>query len=109
MTSAPSIGAGCGCRGILEIKDSYLRQKTKNQALMRRGRILLHFLQEPLDALHVFLRKIQNEMQFRHAAELQSFNQLPADVTRGVFERLDCATFLLFLPLTYYKQHHTYH
>jgi len=63
---------------------------------LRRGRIvLLHFLQKALNALHVFLRKIQNEVQLRHAAELQPFDQFPPDVPGSVFERFDRVGLLL--------------
>ena len=43
------------------------------------GLVGLHLLQEPLDALDVFLREVEGEMQVGQAAELETFDEFMAN------------------------------
>src|SRR2546425_8579329 len=61
--------------------------------------VLLHFLQELLDALGVLLGKVQREMQLRHAPERQPLDQFAPDESRSMLERLDRVGSLLLASL----------
>ncbi len=58
--------------------------------MMWRG-ILLHFFEDLVDALGVFLGIVEGEMEFRDAAELQAFDDFVANEIGGVFESFDSA------------------
>src|ERR1700688_539748 len=55
----------------------------------------LYFFQELFDALNFFLGKIEGEMQFGDAAQLQAFDQFAADVTGGMLQSFYSAGLLL--------------
>src|SRR5208282_3509062 len=79
MTSAPSKGAGLGWRGMAESELAYRfrcvvpRLASRIYKLVSGGGRLraLGFIQQPLDAFHMLLRKIQREVQLRNAPHLQ--------------------------------------
>jgi hypothetical protein len=48
-----------------------------------------HLLEELLDTLHVFLRKVEGEVQIGKAAELEALDELVANEAAGVFEGLN--------------------
>src|SRR5574340_691215 len=88
MTSAPSYGAGCGWRGI-SVRPWESGARLTAAASRRGGFVLLHFLQQLLDALGVFLGLVQCEAQFGRAPKLQTLDEFPPDVSRRVLHRLD--------------------
>ena len=56
-----------------------------------RRRVLLHFFEELVDALGVFLGIIEDEVKIGDAAKLQALQNFVADKIRGVFEGFDGA------------------
>src|ERR1700733_13968614 len=72
----------------------------KSMSSIRRSRrlVFLHLVQKLLDALDMFLRRIQREMHIRQAPQLQPLDQLAANKSCRMLQRLDCVALFLVRP-----------
>src|SRR5579863_1141465 len=70
-------------------------ERSEERSCRRRG-ILFHFFEELVDALGVFLRVVEREVELGDAAELQALENFVANVVGGVFEGLDGAFLFSF-------------
>src|SRR5580693_1638195 len=83
----------------------------KSTSSIRRSRrlVFLHLVQKLLDALDMFLRRIQREMHIRQAPQLQPLDQLAANKSCRMLQRLDCVALFLVRPFHADKHARMFH